>query len=166
MYLQLFEVTVEQRMPGILLESLEADALVAIVEHAAVGAEFVAVVLIRSCSRYLTRTHRHALSSNRMLYDRINEGLFMKFKLKRNRWAYEIMSVLRGSCLTLGDVVAAPIGFPPTGKHSAIDSFRFFCWTVLLEGAMSFSPPLFSSDAQADGAKLMSGLFAAWSSIV
>lgn len=37
-------------MPAVLLEGLEADALIAVVEHATVGAEFVAVVLIGSCS--------------------------------------------------------------------------------------------------------------------
>ena len=37
-------------MPATLLESLEADALVAVIEHAAVGAKLVTIVLIRSCS--------------------------------------------------------------------------------------------------------------------
>ena len=46
-------------MPGVLLEGLEADALVAVVKHAAIGAEFVAVILFATSGhrrRHLTWT--------------------------------------------------------------------------------------------------------------
>jgi hypothetical protein len=63
-------------MPATLLESLEADALVTVIEHTAVGAELVTIVLIRSCSWYLTRTQRNALSTNSRLYNKNDERLF------------------------------------------------------------------------------------------
>lgn len=54
--LQLFKVAIEKQMPSVLLESLETDALVAVVEHATVGTKLVAVILIRTYNRYLTWT--------------------------------------------------------------------------------------------------------------
>jgi hypothetical protein len=45
-YLQFFEIAIEERMPRVLLERLEADALVSVVKHADVGTELVAVIFI------------------------------------------------------------------------------------------------------------------------
>lgn len=54
--LQFLEVAIENGVPGVGLESLETDALVAVVEHAAIRTELVTVVLVRAHDGHLPRT--------------------------------------------------------------------------------------------------------------
>lgn len=79
-------------MPSVLLESLKADALVTVVEHAAVGAKLIAVVFFGTDDRDLTGALAAYRSGRQFYRNAVKDASVLDIERERDQQQLERQS--------------------------------------------------------------------------